>query len=137
MFKKLDHVEINTDQPERAIAFYTEVLGFRVRSRNRVEGPVPGSHISIVYLELGGTGVELISYDGMPLVPATAGEHPGYRGMALEVDDMDGALEYLKARGVAVVWGPMVKEDQYARAEILDPHGYHIELRQWFHKETT
>lgn len=132
MFKKLDHVEINTDQPERALEFYTGVLGFTERSRNRVEGATPGSHISIVYLELGGTGVELISYEGMPLAPAPEGEQLGYRGMALEVDDMDRAIEYLKTKGVAVVWGPKRKEGQYARAEILDPHGYHIELREWF-----
>jgi hypothetical protein len=31
-----------------------------------------------------------------------------------------------------VVWGPRRREGQYARAEIADPNGYHIELRQWF-----
>jgi hypothetical protein len=33
--------------------------------------------------------------------------------------------------GVDVVWGPMVHQ-HYARAEITDPNGYNIELRQWF-----
>ena len=35
MFKRIDHVEIVTDQPEETIKFYTEVLGFRVKSRDR------------------------------------------------------------------------------------------------------
>ena len=31
MFKRIDHVEIVTDQLERAVQFYTDVLGFKVR----------------------------------------------------------------------------------------------------------
>jgi hypothetical protein len=31
----------------------------------------------------------------------------------------------------AVTAGPRVRET-YSRAEICDPNGYHIELRQWF-----
>jgi hypothetical protein len=34
-------------------------------------------------------------------------------------------------KGVEVVWGPRSGQ-KYARAEICDPNGYHIELRQWF-----
>jgi len=51
--------------------------------------------------------------------------------MALEVEDMQKAVQYLKTKGIDVVWGPRVRET-YARAEIRDPNGYHIELRQWF-----
>ena len=39
MFKRIDHVEIVTDKPEETEAFYTEVLGFRVRARDRIERP--------------------------------------------------------------------------------------------------
>jgi len=31
MFKRIDHVEIVTDQLTRTVQFYTEVLGFTVR----------------------------------------------------------------------------------------------------------
>ena len=37
MFKRIDHVEIVTDQPERTAEFYTEVLGFTVKARDRIE----------------------------------------------------------------------------------------------------
>jgi catechol 2,3-dioxygenase-like lactoylglutathione lyase family enzyme len=129
MFKRIDHIEIVTDQPERTVAFYTEVLGFKVKLRDRIERP--GSVLNLVYLDLGGTVVELISYEGVPVDPAPASEHLGYRMMALEVDDMTKATEYLKGKGVDVVWGPVVR-DTFARAEIEDPNGYRIELRQWF-----
>lgn len=131
MFKRIDHVEIVTDQPERTIAFYTEVLGFRIKSRDRIERPGSGTVLNLVYLDLGGTVVELLSWEGVPLDPAPQHEHLGYRMIALEVDDMQQTTDELKAKGVDIVWGPMVRPT-YARAEIRDPNGYHIELRQWF-----
>ena len=131
MFKRIDHVELVTGDLTGTEAFYTDVLGFRVRLRDRVERSGLGVPIELVYLELGGTTVELISYEGAAVEPAPQGEHLGYRMIALEVDDMSLAAEYLKSKGVDIVWGPRVRET-YARAEIRDPGGNHIELRQWF-----
>ena len=53
MFKRIDHVEVVTDQPERTIEFYTDVLSFKVRSRQRIERTPLGVPLSLVYLELG------------------------------------------------------------------------------------
>jgi glyoxylase I family protein len=130
MFKRIDHVEIVTDQPERAVEFYTEVLGFKVKSRDRIDRSGLGVPMDLVYLDLGGTVVELMSYEGASVAPAPQQEHLGYRMMALEVDDMDKTVDYLKTKGTDIVWGPKVRE-KYVRAEIRDPNGYHIELRQW------
>jgi glyoxylase I family protein len=130
MFKRIDHIELVTDQPGRTEAFYTEVLGFQVKARDRVELS-EGAALNLVYLDLGGTVVELISYEGVPVDPAPRLEHLGYRMIALEIDDMQQTADYLKEKGVPIVWGPMVR-DTYARAEIRDPNGYGIELRQWF-----
>ncbi len=131
MFKRIDHVEIVTDQPDRTVEFYTGVLGFKVKRRDRIDRSPLGVPMDLVYLDLGGTVVELMSYPGASVAPAPQEEHLGYRMMALEVDDMQKAIEYLKTKGVGVVWGPKIRE-KYARAEICDPNGYHIELRQWF-----
>ena len=131
MFKRIDHVEIVTDQPDRTESFYTDVLGFRVKARDRIERSGLGVPIDLVYLELGGSVVELISYHGVVVDPAPQNEHLGYRMIALEVDDMQQAADYLKTKGIEIMWGPRVRET-YARAEICDPNGYHIELRQWF-----
>jgi glyoxylase I family protein len=131
MFKRIDHVEIVTDQPDQTVSFYTDVLGFNVKSRDRIERSGLGVPIDLVYLELGGTVVELISYEGASVDPAPRNEHLGYRMIALEVDDMQRTVDYLSTKGVEIVWGPRVRET-YARAEICDPNGYRIELRQWF-----
>lgn len=131
MFKRIDHVEIVTDQPERSVDFYTRVLGFTVKARQRIDRSHLGVPMNLVYLDLGGSVIELISYEGAVVDPAPAGEHLGCRMIALEVDDMQSTVDELAAKGIAVVWGPIVRE-KYARAEIRDPNGFHIELRQWF-----
>ena len=131
MFKRIDHVEIVTDQPERTALFYTEVLGFTLKARDRIERAGTGTALNLTYLDLGGTVVELIAYEGVAVEPAPQKEHLGYRMIAIEVDDMQKAADYLKTKGVDIVWGPVFRPT-YARAEICDPNGYRIELRQWF-----
>jgi catechol 2,3-dioxygenase-like lactoylglutathione lyase family enzyme len=37
MFKRIDHVEIVTDQLERTEQFYTDVRGFTAKFRDRIE----------------------------------------------------------------------------------------------------
>ena len=51
----------------------------------------------------GGTVVELIAYEGASVEPAPQKEHLGYRVIALEVDDMQKATDYLKTKSVEVV----------------------------------
>ncbi len=129
MFKRIDHVELVTDQPERTVKFYTELLGFTVKRRDRVQTP-NGTALDLVYLDLGGTVIEVITYDGVTPGPAASGVHLGWNLAAIEVEDMAQAIDFLTAKGVPVTAGPIVRET-YARAEIHDPNGYSIELRQW------
>ena len=84
--------------------FYTEVLGFTVKARDRIERSGLGVPIDLVYLDLGGTVVELISYEGVTVDPAPQHEHLGYRMIALEVDDMQKTANYLRSKGVDIVW---------------------------------
>ena len=131
MFKRIDHIELLTAAPERAVAFYTGVLGFRERERMRIPG-TPSGPLDLVYLELGGTTVELMCYpEAKPIAPRSAEQRLGWQCLALEVEDMDRALAELKAKGIDAAWGP-VKRPDYARAEIRDPDGNPIELRQWY-----
>ena len=87
-FKRIDHVEIVTDQLDRTVRFFTEVLGFTAKARDRIERSGLIVPIDLVYLDLGGTVVELISYDGAAVDRAPQTEHLEYRMIALEVDDM-------------------------------------------------
>lgn len=131
MFKRIDHIELLTAAPGTTIAFYTGVLGFGERERRRIP-ETPLGPLDLVYLELGGTTVEVMCYpDAASIPPRSAEQRLGWQCLALEVDDMDGALAVLKEKGVEAAWGP-VKRPDYARAEIRDPDGNPIELRQWY-----
>src|SRR6476620_7870596 len=133
MFKRIDHIELLTATPERTIDFYVGVLGFQERERSNIS-ETPSGPLNLVYLELGGTTVEVMCYPEARSIPARSAEqHLGWQCLALEVDDMDGALNMLKSKGVQAAWGP-VKRPDYARAEIRDPDGNPIELRQWFRR---
>jgi len=133
MFKRIDHIELLTAQPDRTVAFYSDVLGFRERERLRIPG-TPSGPLDLVYLELGGTTLEVMCYPEATAIPPRASEQRlGWQCLALEVEDMDAALAALNAKGVATAWGPMKRRD-YARAEIRDPDGNPIELRQWYRR---
>ena len=133
MFKRIDHIELLTAAPERTLAFYIGVLGFRERERRRIP-ETPSGPLDLVYLELGGSTVEVMCYPEAKTIPSRSAElRLGWQCLALEVDDMDSALRMLKEKGVEAAWGP-IKRPDYARAEIRDPDGNPIELRQWYRR---
>ena len=126
MFKRVDHVEIVPRNAEKTIDFYVNVLGFRIRSRKEMKMPPMKE---IVYIELGDTVVEIISVND----PKPKSGNPwevGYRGIALEVDDMAIAVDYLKGKGITIAQEPIDLGNSF-RGEIRDPDGLLIELRQW------
>ena len=133
MFKRIDHIELLTAAPERTIAFYTGVLGFRERERKRIP-ETPSGPLDLIYLELGGSTVEVMCYPEAKAIPSRSIElRLGWQCLALEVEDLDSALRMLMDKGVEATWGP-VKRPDYARAEIRDPDGNPIELRQWYRR---
>ena len=126
MIKRIDHIEITTGNLEKTISFYTNILGFKIKERNQMDRP-PLEEID--YLTLGDTMIEVLAVkDPAPL--ATQPWQVGYRMMALEVDDMEKTVDYLKSQAIEITWGP-VTMGKSKRAEIKDPNGISIELRQW------
>ncbi|MBW1999931.1 MAG: VOC family protein [Deltaproteobacteria bacterium] len=126
MFKRIDHFEIVPSDVEKTIDFYTNVLEFKMKFRKQVDAPPMKE---VVFLELGDTVLELISAQS----PAPRQEDPlhvGYRGLAIEVESMGEAVKYLRGKGVELASGP-VDLGTSLRAEIRDPDGLVIELREW------
>ena len=83
----------------------------------------------VIYLELGDTVIEIISVDNA----TPKSEVPwqvGYRGIALEVENMAEAVEYLKGKSIDIAVEPVDLGGSF-RGEIMDPDGLIIELRQW------
>jgi len=126
MFKRIDHIEIAPSNLERSITFYTQVLGFRMKERIQIGSPVLKQ---VVYLELGDTMVEMLEY--VDPAPADPTIRVGYRIMALEVGSMENALAFLAEKGIEPTHPPVDVGGGALRAEIVDPDGLPIELRQW------
>lgn len=128
MFKRIDHVEILPGDFDRSMAFYKDVLEFRLVSRTPVQA---GQLKEIAYLQLGDTVIELLHMENSAPMPSSM--TVGYRAMALEIESMEDAINYLRDHGVYVTWGP-IDLGISIRAEITDPDGLAIELREWRHK---
>lgn len=126
MFKRIDHVEIIPSDFEKTLQFYTEILGFKMGERISIDMP---PLTEIAYLKLGDTMIEVISVINPEPGPSTP-YHMGYWGIAIEVENMDEAVAYLKNKDIEIAWGP-ISLGTSIRAEIRDPDGYTIELRQW------
>lgn len=126
MFKRIDHVEIVPSDVERTLDFYQTILGFKLKVRVQVD--VPGMR-EVIYLQLGDTVIEVISAQ-KPAVKSQEAWQVGYRAIALEVEDMEKAVEYLRERGIEMAREP-VDLGTSIRGEIRDPDGLTIELRKW------
>ena len=107
MFKKLDHIGVVTTEMERLIDFYEGILGFKVRERFEVEagmGSAQLKEVANLALEEGAM-IELFSTNaGAPPDPEYNAPpfEAGLRLMAIEVEDLDEAVEYLTSKGIEV-----------------------------------
>jgi glyoxylase I family protein len=126
IFKRVDHVEIVPKHAEETIDFYVNILNFKIKSRIEVKMPPMKE---VIYLELGDTVIEVIRVEN-PKPKSENHWEVGYRGIALEVEDMAKAVDYLKGKGIAMDREPVDLGDSF-RGEIRDPDGLIIELRQW------
>jgi catechol 2,3-dioxygenase-like lactoylglutathione lyase family enzyme len=126
MFKRIDHIEIVPSDVERTLDFYQTILGFKLKVRVQVDAPPMKE---VIYLKLGDTVIEVISAE-KPASKSQEAWQVGYRAIALEVEDMEKAVEYLRERGIEMAREP-VDLGTSIRGEIRDPDGLTIELRKW------
>jgi catechol 2,3-dioxygenase-like lactoylglutathione lyase family enzyme len=126
MFRRIDHIEIVPSNVEKTLDFYQTILGFNLKNRVQVDAPPMKE---VIYLKLGDTMIEVISAE-KPAMKSEEAWQVGYRAIALEVEDMEKAVEYLQERGIAIAREP-VDLGTSIRGEIRDPDGLTIELRKW------
>jgi glyoxylase I family protein len=126
MFKRIDHVEIVPADIEKCLDFYVDILNFKIKERIPLDMPPIKE---VIFIELGDTVIEVISVKD-PEPKSDAAFPVGWRGIAIEVEDMKKAVEYLKDKGVEITVEP-VDIGVSIRGEIMDPDGFMVELRQW------
>jgi catechol 2,3-dioxygenase-like lactoylglutathione lyase family enzyme len=122
----VDHVGFNVPDLGRAIAFFTEVLGFTLVEQS--PGLAATTRVAIV--EFAGTPIELLQFHPAGETPALPGlEDHGGCHLALTVGDLDAAVAYLRAQpGVRLVREPDQLRNGRRRVFFYTPWGATIQL---------
>ena len=140
MVTGIHHFSFTVSDMDTSLAFYTGVLGMRVRSEVIIqESPdhsvtqIPDARLRIVHLNAYGYVIELIQYlspIGKPLDTQTC--DTGSAHIAFIVDDMDAAYRELRQKGVLFKSEPVVTGREAATivksVYFLDPDGITLEL---------
>lgn len=131
MIEAIDHVELLARNIEETEAFYVDVLGFEPWRHTKVALP-DGKTWELSCIRLGDVMLEILQADENAVGLPAEQSRVGMRMFALRVDDMKKTLKELKRKGVEICLSPS-KQKVYdgLRAEIKDPNGIAIELREW------
>ena len=114
----VNHVGINVENFDEAMAFYTQKMGFREAFTVRDDKGQP----TLAYVQASpNTFVEL--------QPAGANRAPGISHVGLHVEDIRATIVSLKQRGVTVE-EPRVSSTKSMIANVTGPGGVRIELSE-------
>jgi methylmalonyl-CoA/ethylmalonyl-CoA epimerase len=101
VFGRIDHIGVAVEDLDDAVALYSERLAMRVQHRETVEA----QGVEAVLLGVGESHVELLR----PLGPETAvgrflaRNGPGLHHVAYGTDDIDSALDAVRAAGLRLI----------------------------------
>lgn len=101
MFTEVDHIGIAVEDVEQAVAFYEQAFG--VGGWERVE--MPERHMRIAARRIGHTMIEFIAptSEEASFARFLRDRGPGLHHIAYRVENIDAALETLKAQGVRLI----------------------------------
>ena len=126
----VDHVNLRVADLDRALRFYTGIVGLREVQRNtRADGSV-----SLLALRAGNSIVFLQPSPGY-VAPADH-RQSGLDHYSLEIEAADpaGLAAWLREQGVEVVEGPVPRFGAHGRGTsvyVRDPDGHRLELKQY------
>lgn len=98
---KVDHIGIAVKNLDESLKFYTEVLGLKCEGTEVVEE----QKVRVAFLPCGDSELELLestSPDG-PIARFIEKNGEGIQHIALRVENIESALEYLKEQGVRLI----------------------------------
>lgn len=120
MLKKIPYAAIMVSDQDKALDFYTNVVGFEKRS----DLPTPGGP-RFLTIGVKGQDFELVLWPGVPARP-----EQGTAVYTIEVDDCAKEFEGLRARGAVFEPAKVIELPFGYVARFKDPDGNALQLRQ-------
>ena len=127
----LDHVGIAVQDIDAAISFYRDALGLEIEAPEDVRS----QHVRAHAIPTGQSALELLEATApdSPIAGYLRKRGPGLHHITLRVDDIQGALDHLRARGVPLIDDQPRAGAQSALVAFIHPsaaHGVLVELKQ-------
>jgi methylmalonyl-CoA epimerase len=127
----IDHLGIAVQDVEQTLTFFRDVLGLHVDAPEEVASQRVRAH----FLHMGPSSLELLEATApdSPIARFVEKRGPGMHHVALRVEDIDAALEYLAGRGVRLIDRVARPGAEGARVAFVHPsvtHGVLVELKQ-------
>jgi methylmalonyl-CoA/ethylmalonyl-CoA epimerase len=99
--KQINHVAVVVDDMEKALSFWRDALGMELHELR----DVPAEKSQVAFLPLPGSEVELVmpTTDDSGIAKYLAKRGAGMHHICLEVDDIEGMMSQLKAKGVRLI----------------------------------
>ena len=119
---KIDHIGIVVHDIQEALKAYETALGLQVR---RI-APVPDQQVEVAFLPLGESNIELVqpTAGGTGIATFLQKRGEGVHHICIEVEDIEAALDQLKAYQVPVI-DEVPRQGAHGRVAFVHPKGMH------------
>ena len=129
--KQINHVAIVVEDIDESLTFWRDALGIEMHELR----DVPAEKSKVAFLPVAGSEIELVqpTSDASGIAKYLAKRGQGMHHVCLEVDDIDGMLAQLKAKGVRLINDqPKIASDgkRYAFIHPESSSGVLVELYQ-------
>ncbi|MBI2828187.1 MAG: methylmalonyl-CoA epimerase, partial [Acidobacteria bacterium] len=127
----LDHIGIAVQDIDAALSFYRDALGLEIEAPEEVRAQGVRAHV----IPAGQSALELLepTAPDSPIAGYLQKRGPGIHHITLRVDDLRGALDHLRARGVRLIDEQPRQGARSALVAFIHPsaaHGVLVELKQ-------
>jgi len=126
MITKINHIGIAVNSIEEAVKLYTDVLGLKVKNIEVVEE----QRVRTAIIPVGETKIELLESTDPegPIAKHISAKGEGMHHLALEVNDVQDALEKVAKRGIRLIDERPRKGIENTRIGFLHPKGTKVLL---------
>lgn len=125
---KLDHIALEVSNLDRAIEFYTEKMGFFLKSRATNEE----QQEEYCFLKSEGMSLELISDLEKSYSEKQKVRRPYCPHICFVTDDMEKTIRELRAKNIEIIGGPFEIASKETWVYFADPDGNVLEYIKWY-----